>query len=47
MPTPTPFKHQIPDDLLGLTKRKLENGRLLDQLQNMVWEGESFKSGLV
>ena len=39
MTEPIPFKVNISDDLLELTKKKLELSRLPDQLLNVNWEG--------
>jgi hypothetical protein len=39
MAIPTPFKIHVADDLLLLTKQKLESIRLPDQLEDIVWEG--------
>lgn len=39
MIAPTPFQIYVPDELLAQTKRKLENSRLPDQLENVEWEG--------
>jgi hypothetical protein len=41
MATPKPFKINVSDDLLDLTKKKLKLSRLPDQLANVEWEGHS------
>jgi hypothetical protein len=40
---PRPFQINVPDSLLELTKQKLQNARLPDQLKDVVWEGNSLK----
>jgi hypothetical protein len=39
MATPTPFKINVPDELLKQTREKLLNARLPDQLVDTTWEG--------
>ena len=38
-PTATPFQIHVSDDILRITKQKLELARLPDQLENLNWEG--------
>jgi len=35
----TPFEIHVPEDLLELTRKKLELSRLPDQLLDVEWEG--------
>jgi hypothetical protein len=39
MTAPKPFKINVSDNLLELTKKKLELSRLPDQLLDVEWEG--------
>ena len=43
--SPTPYKINLSDDFLEFTKRKLENARFPDELENVAWQGLKIEIG--